>query len=832
MNTGEGRRKAASTCASHLVVVTMFFGPSALICTQPQLSKVLVTPVNIFSNLVMPMLNPAIYTLRNKEVKAALKKLSGASLQSLPRLVSPAAHLPSPTLSVDPSHTVYLPGELVTLTCSAPRRIRPSGYKFYQEGQQLDSSTREAQLVFRAQKEMAGSYTCVYWRQEFYWSISTSRSSNYISIAVTDPLPAPQLTVSPQQPVYIAGEALTLTCSGTGSPTVSGVRFFRDGQEIHSKELPSPRYSYTDSLQVPGLSGSHSGEYSCKSWKTVSGREIPSGMSETFMIALTDPLPAPQLTVSPQHPIYIIGESVTLTCSAARVPTVSGIRFFRDGQKIHSKELPSSQNSYTHSLPLSGLSGLQAGAYSCELWKMNSGREIISEMSKPISIRVTAPLPAPQLTVSPQHPVYITGETVTLTCSAAGVPTVSGIRFFRNGQKIQLLEFPSPQDSYTDSLLFPGVSGLQDGVYSCESWDTENGREIPSERSRPISIGVTDALPAPQLTVSPQRPVYIAGGAVNLTCSATGAPTVSGIRFFRNGREIQSQDLPSPQDSYTSSYQLSAVSESHDGEYSCQSWKTMSGQEIPSAMSKTVSIAVTARLPTPQLTMSPQQLVYISGESMTLTCSAVGVPTLSGIRFFRDSQKIHSKELPSPRDSYMGSVQLPGLSKSHSGVYSCESWKSVSDREIPSLKSENFSITVTAPFPPPQLTVSPQQPVYITGESVTLTCSAAGAPAPSGFRFFRDGQKIHSQEVTSPGYSSTYSIWLSRESGSQAGAYSCEFWKTESGREIESERSPPISIAVTARGFLWFRELAVGGSFFLINGLIFLVSYCCFRSSN
>uniref|UniRef100_K7FSE7 G-protein coupled receptors family 1 profile domain-containing protein n=1 Tax=Pelodiscus sinensis TaxID=13735 RepID=K7FSE7_PELSI len=77
MNTGEGRRKAASTCASHLVVVTMFFGPSALICTQPQLSKVLVTPVNIFSNLVMPMLNPAIYTLRNKEVKAALKKLSG-----------------------------------------------------------------------------------------------------------------------------------------------------------------------------------------------------------------------------------------------------------------------------------------------------------------------------------------------------------------------------------------------------------------------------------------------------------------------------------------------------------------------------------------------------------------------------------------------------------------------------------------------------------------------------------------------------------------------------------------------------------------------------------
>ncbi|XP_026516726.1 olfactory receptor 4Q2-like, partial [Terrapene carolina triunguis] len=77
MNSAEGRRKAVSTCASHLAVVTLFFGPSTLVYTQPQLSKVLVTPVQIFSNVVTPMLNPAIYTLRNKEVKAALRKLRG-----------------------------------------------------------------------------------------------------------------------------------------------------------------------------------------------------------------------------------------------------------------------------------------------------------------------------------------------------------------------------------------------------------------------------------------------------------------------------------------------------------------------------------------------------------------------------------------------------------------------------------------------------------------------------------------------------------------------------------------------------------------------------------
>ncbi|XP_028384706.1 olfactory receptor 958-like [Phyllostomus discolor] len=82
MRSAEGRRKAASTCVSHLSVVTLFFGPCALIYTQPSLSEMLVTPVQIFGNVVTPMLNPTIYTLRNKDVKGALKKLAGGQIVS------------------------------------------------------------------------------------------------------------------------------------------------------------------------------------------------------------------------------------------------------------------------------------------------------------------------------------------------------------------------------------------------------------------------------------------------------------------------------------------------------------------------------------------------------------------------------------------------------------------------------------------------------------------------------------------------------------------------------------------------------------------------------
>ncbi|XP_067399094.1 putative olfactory receptor 10D4, partial [Emydura macquarii macquarii] len=75
MNSDEGRSKAVSTCTSHLTVVTLFFGPCALIYMLPQMSKVVATALQISADVVTPMLNPVIYTLRNKEVKGALRKL-------------------------------------------------------------------------------------------------------------------------------------------------------------------------------------------------------------------------------------------------------------------------------------------------------------------------------------------------------------------------------------------------------------------------------------------------------------------------------------------------------------------------------------------------------------------------------------------------------------------------------------------------------------------------------------------------------------------------------------------------------------------------------------
>ncbi|XP_057163259.1 olfactory receptor 2M5-like [Ursus arctos] len=79
MNSPEGRNKALATCSSHLCVVGLYFGPGICIYMRPGSAN---TPklnqgLFLFGTVLTPLLNSLAYSLRNKEVISALKKLMG-----------------------------------------------------------------------------------------------------------------------------------------------------------------------------------------------------------------------------------------------------------------------------------------------------------------------------------------------------------------------------------------------------------------------------------------------------------------------------------------------------------------------------------------------------------------------------------------------------------------------------------------------------------------------------------------------------------------------------------------------------------------------------------
>ncbi|XP_006998496.3 olfactory receptor 8B8-like [Peromyscus maniculatus bairdii] len=75
IHSAEGRSKAFSTCGSHVIAVSFFFGAAAFMYLKPSSASVDEDKVStIFYTVVGPMLNPFIYSIRNKDVHIALRK--------------------------------------------------------------------------------------------------------------------------------------------------------------------------------------------------------------------------------------------------------------------------------------------------------------------------------------------------------------------------------------------------------------------------------------------------------------------------------------------------------------------------------------------------------------------------------------------------------------------------------------------------------------------------------------------------------------------------------------------------------------------------------------
>ncbi|XP_040860033.1 olfactory receptor 10AG1-like, partial [Ochotona curzoniae] len=77
LSSAKGRAKAFSTCSSHLTVVVLFYGTAGITYLQPKPnhSEGMGKLISLFYTILIPTLNPIIYTLRNKDIMSALRKL-------------------------------------------------------------------------------------------------------------------------------------------------------------------------------------------------------------------------------------------------------------------------------------------------------------------------------------------------------------------------------------------------------------------------------------------------------------------------------------------------------------------------------------------------------------------------------------------------------------------------------------------------------------------------------------------------------------------------------------------------------------------------------------
>ncbi|XP_044515673.1 olfactory receptor 2D2-like [Gracilinanus agilis] len=135
MKTTSGRLKAFSTCGSHLLVVILFYGSAIISYMTPKSSKEQAKLVSVFYAVINPMLNPLIYSLRNKDVKRAFRN---ATNRGKPGVDDISVEVCCHTVGPEPATTVVL----VALNPEAVRGLDIWSERVYRE-----SSAAQGELV-------------------------------------------------------------------------------------------------------------------------------------------------------------------------------------------------------------------------------------------------------------------------------------------------------------------------------------------------------------------------------------------------------------------------------------------------------------------------------------------------------------------------------------------------------------------------------------------------------------------------------------------------------------------------------------------------------------
>ncbi|XP_069820278.1 Fc receptor-like protein 5 isoform X2 [Dendropsophus ebraccatus] len=307
-------------------------------------------------------------------------------------------------------------------------------------------------------------------------------------------------------------------------------------------------------------------------------------------------------------------------------------------------------------------------------------------------------------------------------------------------------------------------------------------------------------LQRPQIFFSASYATYLTGEAVSLECQANVDFTIQGYKFFKNNQEVNGIGAAS-----ANKYKIRPAKRNDAGSYTCLylTFDKIRGRQ-ESEVSFPVSLSIIDQPSTPSLLVMPEQSLYFEGEAVTLECQHPGVNSQISYHFYKDTRNILSYQDTSKSEHHISS-----LNTKDSGAYHCEYLILGHQRTIPSGKSMQKMITVTALSSSPLLKFLPPYTTFINGENVTMECEAPSPVYVTLYRFYKEGEELKGPSS----HTGMYALYnLTKENQAE---YTCMYWSPKINREIPSTQSitkeiyvidplrPPLFFVDPPSGRIW-----------------------------
>ncbi|XP_069489991.1 Fc receptor-like protein 5 isoform X2 [Ambystoma mexicanum] len=429
----------------------------------------------------------------------------------------------------------------------------------------------------------------------------------YLPITNADRLAAPVISFSAGYSTYLIGESVSLKC--LTSVVAKGYSFYRNG-----KLLNGPQDTSLDTYRIPSVNSASHGSYTCSYWVQLSKGPVSSEESQHVLLHVVEHPATPRLILEPQNTVYIRGESVRVRCDVQMTARSTEYHFFKDGA-----EIATNGGTAGSTFMIDTISSQSAGSYSCLYQVKEPGRILTSMRSSQMFLYVTDQPPAPAISYGPPHPVFITGETVTMQCETPSPSTVSGYRFYHAGREVAQRPGTAPGIFEMGSVRVD-----QEGLYSCIYWAQKVGRVIPSLESIPAQVYVTEPLLPPILTLVPYDGRVSDGDTITLHCLLpTQHVNLTASFIVGPGEVLHSASSNVTEASF--SFQVNQARDSGERNYSCFFEADVRGRRLRSPTSRGLQVvlqdASSAQQSTTEQTPPPKDdtdLAYVSLTWSTL----------------------------------------------------------------------------------------------------------------------------------------------------------------------------------------------------------------------